>query len=133
MPEQSVLSLEELRVRPVEQSEEQRRRQLMAADHYLGFLPKIGEALWYAATYHSEWVALLNFSAPAWKCGVRDRWIGWDFGKGKGSSVIFAIFNHCDYFIIHVVGLSPESGFWCRAESRRGRNEVSSVSIPCTL
>jgi len=45
MPKQSVLSLEELRVRPVEQSEEQRHRQLMAADHYLGFLPKIGEAL----------------------------------------------------------------------------------------
>ena len=45
MPEQSVLSLEELRVRSVEQSEEQRHRQLMAAHHYLGFLPKIGEAL----------------------------------------------------------------------------------------
>jgi len=45
MPEQSVLSLEELRVRSVEQSEEQRHRQLMAAHHYLGLLPKIGEAL----------------------------------------------------------------------------------------
>jgi len=79
MPEQSVLNLEELRVRPVERSEEQRHHQLMAAHHYLGSLPKIGETLWYVATYHSEWVALLNFSAPAWKCAVRDRWIGWDF------------------------------------------------------
>ena len=26
----------------------------------------------------------------------------------------------------------PEPGFWCRAEWRRGRNEVISVSIPCT-
>jgi len=73
MPEQSGLSLEEPRVRPVEQSEKQRHRQLMAAHHYLGVLPKIGEALWYVATYHSEWVALLNFSAPAWKYAVRDR------------------------------------------------------------
>jgi Domain of unknown function (DUF4338) len=76
MPEQSVLNLEELRVRPVERSEEQRHRQLMAAHHYLGFLPKIGETLWYVATYCNEWVALLTFSAAAWKCAVRDRWIG---------------------------------------------------------
>ena len=29
-------------------------------------------------THREEWVALLTFSAAAWKCGVRDRWIGWD-------------------------------------------------------
>jgi hypothetical protein len=73
------LNLEELRVRPVERSEEQRHQELMQAYHYLGSLPKIGETLWYVATYHGEWVALLSFSAPAWKCAVRDRWIGWDF------------------------------------------------------
>ena len=79
MPEQSVLNLEELRVRPVERSEEGRHQELMAAHHYLGSLPKIGETLWYVATYHSEWVALLSFSAAALKCAARDRWIGWDF------------------------------------------------------
>lgn len=31
------------------------------------------------ATYQGNWVALLSFSAAAWKCGVRDRWIGWGF------------------------------------------------------
>ena len=41
-------------------------------------VPKIGETLWHVATYRSEWVALLSFSAAAWKCAVRDRWIGWD-------------------------------------------------------
>ena len=51
----------------------------MEAHHYLGALPKIGETLWYVATYGDEWVALLTFSAAALKCGVRDRWIGWDF------------------------------------------------------
>ena len=26
-----------------------------------------------------QWAALLSFSAAAWKCAARDRWIGWDF------------------------------------------------------
>lgn len=47
MAEQSILNLDELRVRPVERSEEARHHELMAAHHYLGFLPKIGETLWY--------------------------------------------------------------------------------------
>ena len=51
----------------------------MQAHHYLGALPKIGETLWYVVTWHDQWVALLSFSAAAWKCAVRDRWIGWDF------------------------------------------------------
>jgi len=48
----------------------------MQAHHYLGTLPKIGETLWYVATWQEEWVALLCFSAAAWKCAVRDQWIG---------------------------------------------------------
>ena len=51
----------------------------MQEHHYLGFLPKIGETLWYIASWHEEWVALLSFSTAAWKCAARDRWIGWDF------------------------------------------------------
>jgi len=77
--EKAVLNLEEVCVRPVQRSEEPRYQQLMEAHHYLGCLPKIGETLWYLASYRSEWVALLSFSAAAWKCAVRDRWIGWDF------------------------------------------------------
>jgi predicted transposase YbfD/YdcC len=51
----------------------------MQRHHYLGALPKIGESLWYVATWQDQWVALVGFSAAAWKCAVRDRWIGWDF------------------------------------------------------
>jgi hypothetical protein len=51
----------------------------MQAHHYLGALPKIGETLWYVATWREAWVALLSFSAAAWKCAARDRWIGWPF------------------------------------------------------
>ncbi len=75
----NLLNLEELRVHPVQRAEEQRYQALMQAHHYLGALPKIGETVWYVATYRNEWVALVNFSAAAWKCAVRDRWIGWDF------------------------------------------------------
>jgi hypothetical protein len=46
--------------------------------HYLGFLPKIGETLWYVAALGDQWVALLSFSASALKCAARDRWIGWN-------------------------------------------------------
>jgi hypothetical protein len=73
------LRLGEVRVCPVRQSEEERFQQLLDAHHYLGAVPKISETLWYVADYRGEWVALLSFSAAAWKCAVRDGWIGWDF------------------------------------------------------
>ena len=44
----------------------------MQAYNYLGSLAKIGETLWYVATYLGEWVALLSFSSAALKCGARD-------------------------------------------------------------
>ncbi len=73
------VNLHTLRVRPVIKSEEARYRELMKQHHYLGDLPKIGHSLWYVATHGEEWAALLSFSASAWKCGARDRWVGWDF------------------------------------------------------
>jgi hypothetical protein len=72
------LNLWEILVRPVRPFEEQRYQQLMQEYHYLGFLPKIGETLWYVAALGDQWVALLSFSASALKCAARDRWIGWN-------------------------------------------------------
>lgn len=74
-----VLNLREVLVRPVLPSEERCFQERMQAYHYLGALPKIGETLWYVASWRDEWVALLTFSAAAWKCAVRERWIEWDF------------------------------------------------------
>ena len=74
------VNLNALCVRRVLKSGEPRYRELLLQQHhYLGDLSKIGHTLWYVATYAGEWPALLSFSASAWKCGVRDRWIGWDF------------------------------------------------------
>ena len=72
-------ALLEIRVRPVERNEEVRYQQQMAQHHYLGALAKIGETAWYVAIWREQWVAQLSLSAAALKCGVRDRWIGWDF------------------------------------------------------
>jgi len=71
------LKLQEIVVCPVERSEEGRYQDLMDKHHYLGRLPKISETLWYIALWRDQWVALLSFSAAAWKCSARDRWIGW--------------------------------------------------------
>jgi hypothetical protein len=71
------LNLREVLIQPVGRSEEPRYQQLMQEHHYLGRLPKISETLWYVACWQDQWVALVSFSAAAWKCSARDRWIGW--------------------------------------------------------
>src|SRR5207253_4168376 len=71
--------LREMVVRLVHSSEQPRYQELMREHHYLGHLPKIGETLWYVASWREQWVALLSFSASALKCAARDRWTGWSF------------------------------------------------------
>ena len=90
--------LSELQVRPVERSEEARYQEQMARHHYLGKLPKIGETVWYVATWREEWVAQLSLSAAALKCGVRDRWIGWDFRSQYGRLKLIA--NNSRFLIL---------------------------------
>jgi len=51
----------------------------MQAHHYLGALPKIGNTIWYVASFQDQWLALLGFSAPALRCAARDTWIGWSY------------------------------------------------------
>lgn len=73
------MNLHEISLQAVARAEEAQFQSLMQAHHYLGSLPKMGHTLWYVATWRGQWLALLSFSAPAWKCAARDRWIGWDF------------------------------------------------------
>ena len=91
-------SLAELRVRPVERSEEAHYQAQMRQYHYLGALPKIGETLWYVATWREQWVAQLSLSAAALKCGVRDRFIGWDFRSQYGRLKLIA--NNSRFLIL---------------------------------
>jgi Domain of unknown function (DUF4338)/DDE_Tnp_1-associated len=91
-------ALSELQVRPVERSEETRYQEQMARHHYLGTIPKIGETLWYVATWREQWVAQLSLSAAALKCAVRDRWIGWDFCAQYGRLKLIA--NNSRFLIL---------------------------------
>src|SRR5437773_9118103 len=52
--------LREMVVRLVHSSEQPRYQELMREHHYLGHLPKIGETLWYVASWREQWVALLS-------------------------------------------------------------------------
>ena len=90
--------LSELQVRPVERSEERRYQEQMAQHHYLGALTKISETVWYVATWREQWVAQLSVSAAALKCGVRDRWIGWDFRSQYGRLKLIA--NNSRFLIL---------------------------------
>src|SRR5438132_9228453 len=76
--------LREMVVRLVRSGEQLRYQELLREHHYLGDLPKIGETLWYVATWREQWLALLSFSASALKCAVRDRWIGWTLRQHYG-------------------------------------------------
>jgi len=64
-------------VRLARNEERGRWRQLMAAYHYLGLQPMVGQSLWYVATVDDQWVALLAWAAAALKCRARDAWVGW--------------------------------------------------------
>ena len=72
-----VLDLRQITVRPILHEEEGQWNALMRKHHYLGFRRLVGESLKYVALSGSEWVALLGWGASAFKCGSRDRWIGW--------------------------------------------------------
>ncbi len=77
---EAVAALSEVAVDIVAAAHEARFRDLMQAHHYLGAVPGMGETVRYVAHHHGRWLALVVFSAPALKCGARDRWIGWDCG-----------------------------------------------------
>lgn len=97
------MHLSEVIVRPVVVSEEARFKELMQSHHYLGAIPKIGHTLWYAATWRDQWLALLSYSAAAWKCRARNRWIGWDYRHQYNrlhliaNNSRFLILPHCHH------------------------------------
>ena len=79
-------------VRPVRQEERAGWRALMQQHHYLGFEHAIGESLCYIACLGEPWVALLAWGSAALKCGVRDRWIGWERAL-QGRRLSFLVNN----------------------------------------
>jgi len=61
-------------------------RELVGRHHYLGHAVPFGahlRYLVYASQPERTVVGCLQFSSPAWRMAVRDRWIGWDEGTRR--------------------------------------------------
>ena len=98
MDGQAVAVLSEVAVDIVAAADEARFRELMQAHHYLGAVPGMGETVRYVAHHRGRWLALVVFSAPALKCGARDRWIGWDYGVQFGR--LHLVTNNSRFLIL---------------------------------
>ncbi|MFP4183674.1 MAG: IS4 family transposase [Halorhodospira sp.] len=76
----SLSDLGRIECEPVDSDEAlERWEALLDAEHFLGAGPLVGRRLRYLV--RSEYfgvVGALAFSAPAWRLGARDGWIGWD-------------------------------------------------------
>ncbi|MCL5971504.1 MAG: DUF4338 domain-containing protein, partial [Firmicutes bacterium] len=73
----SSFSLAEVTVRLVTSNEVARWQTLMARHHYLGFPGFVGERLYQVAEWQGQWLALIGWTAAAYRCRAREVWIGW--------------------------------------------------------
>ena len=67
-------------VRGRERAESALWREMMARYHYLGYRAPVGATVRYmvfSGLYPDRVLACMLWSSPAWRIGVRDRWIGW--------------------------------------------------------
>lgn len=66
--------------------------------HYLGYTPLPGAQLRYIVRSQGQIVALLGFSAAAWKCAPRDDSIGWDTEARKKN--LHLVVNNARFLIL---------------------------------
>jgi hypothetical protein len=69
--------LDGVQLRLMEPGERARFDRLIVEEHYLGNAQLVGEQLRYVAEYQGQWVALMSWSAAAYKLKLREEWIGW--------------------------------------------------------
>jgi len=69
------------------QSAEQRLlfRELVGRHHYLGHAVPFGAHLRYLFYSREQVLGAMQFSSPAWRMAVRERWIGWDEPARRGN------------------------------------------------
>lgn len=78
--------------------------------HYLGFRGTVGENLQYAVTdSHGRLLACLLFGAAAWKCRVRDEFVGWTAGRRERR--LHLITNNTRFLILPTVKV-PHLASW---------------------
>jgi hypothetical protein len=69
------------------QSEQQRLlfRELVGRYHYLGHAVAFGAHVRYLFYSGEQVLGCMQFSSPAWRMAVRERWIGWDEQARRGN------------------------------------------------
>ncbi len=66
--------------------------------HYLGYTSLAGAQIRYFIKDNDETLALLSFSAAAWKTAPRDRFIGWD--KDKREKNLHLVVNNSRFLLL---------------------------------
>jgi len=95
-PEEQAL-LDGVAVRLITSEERQRFDEQMVEGHYLHNVQIVGEQLRYVAEYRGQWVALMIWSAGAYKLKLREQWIGWLDGQKKRRLAL--VVNNSRFFI----------------------------------
>lgn len=85
-------------------------RAALADFHYLGYRQPVGENLRYSVRDHrGRLLAVLVFGAAAWKCGPRDRWIGWNASQREAG--LTGIANNSRFLILPWIQI-PQLASW---------------------
>jgi hypothetical protein len=90
--------LDQVQIRPLEAHERARFDQLICSQHYLKSAEVVGEQLRYVAEVQGQWVALLVWSAAAYRLKLRETWIGWNLRQKKRRLALVA--NHSRFLIL---------------------------------
>ncbi len=91
---------------------------LMDERHYLGFHRLAARGLRYVAVWRGRWLALAGWQGGAFKCGPRDRWIGWRPAQQFGRLDLVA--NNTRFLVMSEPGALPNlASFFLAAMTRR--------------
>ena len=115
--ETTLAELGAVRLEAIDARDAARSRQwwaMMNAHHPLGGGPLCGAQIRYLVVTDFGCVGALSFSAPAWRLGARDEWIGWD-DEARRTGLVHVI-NNSRFLILpgvrvphlasHVLGLA---------------------------
>ena len=82
-------------------------RELVGRHHYLGHAVPFGAQLRYLFSSGAQVLGAMQFSSPAWRLAVRERWIGWDEGARRAN--LQRVVNQSRFLIlpwVHIANLA---------------------------
>lgn len=94
--EQQILETVQVRLL-VDAQQRERFDRMLVEGHYLHNVQIVGEQLRYVAEYQGQWMALMIWSAGAYKLKGREQWIGWTDRQKKRRLPL--VVNNSRFFI----------------------------------